>query len=78
VAIVHRATIGPFCGLDIFVEAVDVFHRLPCIVLVQRLLAGVGRFEIRTNLLELGVGLGEIEIRTAEAPVDPLSDVPDA
>ena len=33
---------------------------------------------IRTNLLELGVDLGEIEIRTTEAPVDPLSDVPDA
>ena len=72
-----RGDFWPLWGLDIFVEVVDVFHRVPSIPLFQPIWAGVKSFEVRTNLYELGVDRGEIKIRTAETPVNPLPDVSD-
>ena len=72
-----RRLLSPLWGLDIFVEVVDVFHRVPSVPLFQPILAGVKSFEVRTNLYELGVDRGEIKIRTAETPVNPLPDVSD-
>jgi hypothetical protein len=63
---------GPLWGLDIFVEVIEVIHSIPSVAPLQPLLAGIERFEIGTNLHELGIDRGEIETRTAETPVKPL------
>ena len=65
-AISFQAVAGPIRRLDVFVEAGDVFHGCSAIILLQPHQVGVERLEIRTNLPELGVDRGEVEIRLVD------------